>query len=190
MVNVILCGHGNFASGIYSSIKLIAGEQENFEIVDFTEDISTEELNEKISNAVENLRKPIAILTDLVGGSPFHQAALIAAQTSNVQVVGGLNLPMALTACFYRRMPLEKFIEKVVADGKVGIEKYELKENQGDESNENNDSNNSDNNRENSLFSEGKEENEENLHDDEEYITRSYLESYLEKYTGGEEEGI
>ena len=37
MNGVILTSHGNFASGLYSTIKMIAGEFENIRIVEFHE---------------------------------------------------------------------------------------------------------------------------------------------------------
>lgn len=48
MIGMILCGHGNFASGMYSAIKLIAGEQEDFATVDFSAGMSSEELKEQL----------------------------------------------------------------------------------------------------------------------------------------------
>lgn len=39
MVGVIVTGHGNFATGILSSLKLISGEQQHIVGVDFTQRI-------------------------------------------------------------------------------------------------------------------------------------------------------
>ena len=47
MIGLIISGHGNFASGLRSSLKLIAGEPINVEYVDFEETDSTETLKEK-----------------------------------------------------------------------------------------------------------------------------------------------
>lgn len=35
MNGVILTAHGNFPSGLYSGLKLIAGEMDNVKVVDF-----------------------------------------------------------------------------------------------------------------------------------------------------------
>ena len=37
MVGLIISGHGNFASGLRTSLKLIAGEASNIEYVDLSE---------------------------------------------------------------------------------------------------------------------------------------------------------
>ena len=34
-MKIIVIGHGNFATGIHSSLKLIAGEQEKVDAIDF-----------------------------------------------------------------------------------------------------------------------------------------------------------
>ena len=38
MIGLIVTGHGNFGSGLTSSLNLIAGEQENYQYVDFTKE--------------------------------------------------------------------------------------------------------------------------------------------------------
>ena len=35
LIGIIVTGHGNFASGLASSIEVIAGKQDKFEAIDF-----------------------------------------------------------------------------------------------------------------------------------------------------------
>ena len=77
MVNIIVTGHGNFASGVLSSMNLIAGEQEGVVGVDFLETDSTSDLEEKIKSAIEGLSDEILILSDLAGGSPFKTGVVL-----------------------------------------------------------------------------------------------------------------
>ena len=51
-MKIIVIGHGNFATGIHSSLKLIAGEQEKVDAIDFVEGMSANELKEKILAAI------------------------------------------------------------------------------------------------------------------------------------------
>lgn len=37
-MEIIIMGHGHFASGLYSTLELIGGEQEHVAWIDFTED--------------------------------------------------------------------------------------------------------------------------------------------------------
>ena len=39
MTGIILIGHGNIATGMQSAVKLIFGEPENFQAIDFTQDV-------------------------------------------------------------------------------------------------------------------------------------------------------
>ena len=74
MAGIIVTGHGTFGSGISSGVKLIAGQQENYEFVDFLPEDSLDALSEKLEAAVKQLESSgsILILTDIAGGSPFN----------------------------------------------------------------------------------------------------------------------
>ena len=43
MIGILVTGHGNFATGISSSVKLIAGMPEKYEMVDFLVHIAPDE---------------------------------------------------------------------------------------------------------------------------------------------------
>ena len=55
MLGLIVTGHGNFATGLQSSLRLIAGEKENMCFVDFEEKDSVEDLAGKLSVAIDSL---------------------------------------------------------------------------------------------------------------------------------------
>ena len=77
MIGIILTGHGNFASGLISSVDLIAGKQENVIGIDFTQNDNTKTLEEKMTIAINNFENDIIILCDLAGGSPFKTAVTL-----------------------------------------------------------------------------------------------------------------
>lgn len=58
MIGLIVTGHGNFATGITSSFRLIAGESPDYEAVDFLPEDSIEMLTEKLKNAAAAEAKP------------------------------------------------------------------------------------------------------------------------------------
>lgn len=108
MVGIIVTGHGNFASGIVSGLRLLAGEQEQFEAVDFTEEDSIDTLTEKLNAAVGRLAgcDGIVIYADLTGGSPFNVSIrLKMAHDGIMEVIGGANLPVVLDG-FMSRMAI------------------------------------------------------------------------------------
>ncbi|WP_032498940.1 PTS N-acetylgalactosamine transporter subunit IIA [Streptococcus suis] len=123
MIKVIVVAHGQFASGILTSLKLIAGEVENIEAIDFSEGMSAQELKARIKAAILGERE-VLILTDLLGGTPFKVSVELAAEQKeqNVVVLSGLNLAMILEANFSRLTDdLEQLVGKMITTSKDGI---------------------------------------------------------------------
>ncbi|MDG3106287.1 PTS sugar transporter subunit IIA [Streptococcus suis] len=123
MIKVIVVAHGQFASGILTSLKLIAGEVENIEAIDFSEGMSAQELKARIKSAILGERE-VLILTDLLGGTPFKVSVELATEQKeqNVVVLSGLNLAMILEANFSRLTDdLEQLVGKWITTSKDGI---------------------------------------------------------------------
>ncbi|HEM3238328.1 TPA: PTS sugar transporter subunit IIA [Streptococcus suis 6407] len=123
MIKVIVVAHGQFASGILTSLKLIAGEVENIEAIDFSEGMSAQELKARIKSAILGERE-VLILTDLLGGTPFKVSVELATEQKeqNVVVLSGLNLAMILEANFSRLTDdLEQLVGKLITTSKYGI---------------------------------------------------------------------
>lgn len=72
MVGMIVTGHGSFATGITSGLRLLAGEPENYEAVDFTPEDSVDTLTEKLTAALERLAgcDGIVIFADMISRNP------------------------------------------------------------------------------------------------------------------------
>lgn len=136
MIGIVLCGHAQFASGLYSSINLIAGEQEAFQTVDFSKEMSSELLQEKLTAAVEAVdqRKGIVIFTDIPGGTPFNQAVMLSTKMEGVKVISGTNLPALLEGSFNRENSLESFIVKILDSGKAGLQQFEQRKKEANQS--------------------------------------------------------
>lgn len=133
MVGIIISGHGNFATGLRSSLKLIAGNPANIEYVDFVESDTIDTLKEKYMNAISNLSNcnDILALTDLVGGSPFKTLVELKAEVEKpLEVVGGTNLPMILEISMAKDFveDLSMLSGSALEVGKNGILKFELVE--------------------------------------------------------------
>lgn len=108
MIGIIVTGHGNFATGLTSGLKLLAGETEYYEAVDFEPEDSIEALTVKLQEATERLKgcQAIAVFADLTGGSPFNVASRLkmAGTFCPLEVAGGTNLPVVLQAYLSRTM--------------------------------------------------------------------------------------
>lgn len=120
MKGIIITGHGNFATGLASTLKLVMGEQEKTFFIDFTEDLSSNELNRKIENAILELNtdEGILIFTDILGGTPFNESSMLATKYSNIIVFGGTNMAMLFEAFDIRE---ENEISSIIEEGKNGM---------------------------------------------------------------------
>ena len=70
MIGLIVTGHGNFATGITSSLRLIAGEPHDYQAVDFLPEDSIDLLTEKLRTALNSLSdcSSVLVMADLAGG--------------------------------------------------------------------------------------------------------------------------
>lgn len=138
MIGIIISGHGNFATGLRSSLNLIAGNPANVEYVDFIETDSTETLKEKYMSSLNNLSNcnSILALTDLTGGSPFKTLVELKAEvTTPLEVIGGTNLAMILEISMAKDFidDLSALAGTALEVGKNGIIKFELIEHEEEE---------------------------------------------------------
>ncbi|MDV5168147.1 PTS galactosamine/N-acetylgalactosamine transporter subunit IIA [Photobacterium rosenbergii] len=104
MIGIVVSGHINFATGMGSAVKAIAGEQDQLEFIDFVESMSTDELEAELRQAAKRVDsgEGVLFLTDIPGGSPCNRALAIMMDTDNVELIAGVNLPMIANAAFER----------------------------------------------------------------------------------------
>lgn len=90
---IIITGHNHFASGILSSLTMIAGAKDNVFAVDFLNDDNDESLEGKFNKIIdENKDSEILFVCDLMGGTPFKVTSKLAFTNDNYEVVTGINL--------------------------------------------------------------------------------------------------
>ena len=132
MIGILVTGHGNFATGLTSSVKLIAGLPQNYEAVDFLESYGVEELAEKLSEAMDRLSgcEGILVFSDLAGGSPFKTAVEVGmTKGKRVEVLAGTNLGMIIELSMARGFieDMDTLVNMALETGKSQVVKFELK---------------------------------------------------------------
>lgn len=134
MIGILVTGHGHFATGLGSSLKLIVGEQSNVEFVDFEEGHSVETLKSNLSNALERLKEcaGVLVLSDLPGGSPFKTAVELKFECLDqpLEVIAGTNLPLLVVCSTMTEVfdnPLD-MAEAMIQEAKDSIVRFELSE--------------------------------------------------------------
>ncbi len=130
MIGIIVCGHGHFATGLTSSLHLIMGEQENYIAVDFPAGDTKTELEANIEEAVIAFAHMdhILVMCDLLSGSPFNTAIMLAMKQPNIHVVYGVNLGMLIETVLKRNFDatIEELMETAITTGKQQIGMFEL----------------------------------------------------------------
>ena len=90
---IIITGHNHFASGILSSLTMIAGTKDNVYAVDFLSDDNDLSLEGKFNKIIsDNKDSEILFVCDLMGGTPFKVTSKLAFTNNNYEVVTGINL--------------------------------------------------------------------------------------------------
>ena len=102
MLGLLVTGHGHFATGLNSSLELIAGAQPNVALVDFEADHSIEVLKDNLTKALDSLKEydGVLVLSDLPGGSPFKTAVELKFERPDqaIEVIAGTNLPLLIAS--------------------------------------------------------------------------------------------
>ena len=132
MLALLITGHGHFATGLYSSLELIAGAQTNVAYVDFESDHSIEVLKDNLAKAFDSFKEydGVLVLSDLPGGSPFKTAVELKFERPDqvIEVISGTNLPLLVASATMTSVfdnPLD-LAEAMIPEGKDSIVRFEL----------------------------------------------------------------
>ena len=98
MFGIIVGTHGAFATGILQSCAMIYGERDFIKSVTLVPGEGPDDVYAKYEAAIKEMGNParVLILNDLLGGTPYNQAARLVSQNENYGIVTGVNLPMLI----------------------------------------------------------------------------------------------
>lgn len=115
MRHYIIASHGEFASGIYESIKIIANEQPNVQIINaYVESVDIQSLVDK---AIRNIPQGecVVVLTDLFGGS-VNNEFMKYINNENFYLITGMNLPLLIQIFLSTEEDTEKMIRDILSN--------------------------------------------------------------------------
>ena len=125
MINVIVVTHGEFGAYLVEAAEGIVGRQpQGVRVVATSSRQSVAEIKRRIERALAELANPDGVLlfTDMPGGTPNNLSFPLIRDEKRVEMISGVNLYMLISAFGNRdKLPLEKLVEKVVADGQKSI---------------------------------------------------------------------
>ena len=125
MINFIIVTHGEFGAYLVEAAEGIIGRQEKgVRVVSTSSRQSVAEIKRRIERALAELsnKDGIVLFTDMPGGTPNNLAFPLIRNEKRVEMVSGINLYMLVSAFAQRdKMPVDKLVEKIVADGQKSI---------------------------------------------------------------------
>jgi PTS system mannose-specific IIA component len=125
MINFIIVTHGEFGAYLVEAAEGIVGRQTHgVRVVATSSRQSVGEIKRRIESALAELANPdgVILFTDMPGGTPNNLSFPLVRNERRVEMISGVNLYMLISAFGQReQMPLEKLVEKIVADGQKSI---------------------------------------------------------------------
>ena len=121
---VIAVSHASLASGVYSAIKMVAGEFNNIKIEEFKKNQSYKDFDQRIEAAYHSLAgscKNIIVFADMAGGTPFNRAVLTLGKFPNVKVLAGLNFAGLYKALELETENIDNLVEEIIEYSKQSL---------------------------------------------------------------------
>ena len=102
---IVIITHENLGEILLSTAETIVGKLENVVSVSFDSPQKSESTKKQIEEAIKKVDrgKGIILLTDLFGGTPSN-IAISFLNHDNIEVVSGVNLPMAIKIPFLKNV--------------------------------------------------------------------------------------
>lgn len=127
MKKIILTGHGEISTGIKNSLEMLAGQNEDVIVVNFTRDMSDKDLGVKLQEVVSSFPDAsFLFVTDILGGTPYKESAKIANENDQMEVVAGCNLGSILEGSLMKEsMELSDLASFIVEQTKNFASKFE-----------------------------------------------------------------
>jgi len=97
MIGIVLVTHGRLASEFRAALEHVVGPQKQIESVTIGADDDIEQRRQDIVSAAAKVDSGagVVVLTDMFGGTPSNLAISIM-DSSNIEVIAGVNLPMLI----------------------------------------------------------------------------------------------
>lgn len=116
MIGIVIAAHANMAQGLVNAAEMILGPLTGVEALSVGREDGPDDIRQRFSAAlgrVDDAGEGVLILTDMFGGTPSN-IGLSFMNSSRVEVVAGVSLPMLLKACNARSgLSLEELAAEV-----------------------------------------------------------------------------
>ena len=133
MKYLLLVSHGGFAEGLKTSLAMFAGDKMDQVIAIGLKDGKTvDDFAKDFRQAISGLtaEDSVVVLADIVGGSPLTTACSVLDEVGKLDdaiVLGGMNLPMAITSAVMKDMlEGDAFVQAVLPEAQVALQEFKI----------------------------------------------------------------
>ncbi|WP_205402122.1 PTS sugar transporter subunit IIA [Streptococcus lutetiensis] len=133
MKYLLLVSHGGFAEGLKTSLAMFAGDKMDQVIAVGLKDGKTvDDFAKDFRQAISGLTADdsVVVLADIVGGSPLTTACSVLDEVGKLDdaiVLGGMNLPMAITSAVMKDMlDGDAFVQAVLPEAQAALQEFKI----------------------------------------------------------------
>lgn len=114
LLGIVLVTHADYGSSILRAAEFVLGPLQGCASISVDGSCAVEETVQRLSSAVEKLDMGygVILLTDMFGGTPTNLSLSLLRTNPNIEILTGVNLPMLLKVCSFRK----KHVSEVAAD--------------------------------------------------------------------------
>ena len=133
MKYLLLVSHGGFAEGLKTSLAMFAGDKMDQVIaIGLNDGKTVDDFAKDFRQAISGLtaEDSVVVLADIVGGSPLTTACSVLDEVSKLDdaiVLGGMNLPMAITSAVMKDMlEGDAFVQAVLPEAQAALQEFKI----------------------------------------------------------------
>lgn len=94
-MEILMASHGSFARALKESAEMITGPQPHITTFELFPDMSLDDFQQQLAQAIQNCEGEVLVLLDLLGGTPFN-TLISQLKNEHVGFITGMNLGMLL----------------------------------------------------------------------------------------------
>ena len=127
----IFVSHGQLASGMSSALSMLVGKRDNVLHVAFQDVMDAATFRGNVEAMVRPItdQDEVIVMADLISGSPLTTTMELLAQhmdLAHVRAIGGMNLPLAITAIETEDDSLDDAVSSMVECAVEQVQKFAL----------------------------------------------------------------
>ncbi len=127
----IFVSHGQLASGMSSALSMLVRTRDNVLHVAFQDGMDAATFRENVEALIHPItnQDEVMVMADLISGSPLATTMELLAQhmdLAHVRAIGGMNLPLAITAIEAEDDPLDDAVSAMIECAVEQVQKFAL----------------------------------------------------------------